>query len=177
MPSPRIIRHDSDDWSWEFVSCDPHPLLRPFVRSYTGFRERSASHVRRIESATDDIVLVFNFGPRMKIIDPRDPRSGDQTFNSFAAGLYDSYVLTEMAEVSHGLEVKFSPVGARLFFGVPMSEFANRIVSITDFSGGDLIEEELEAERTWTARFQKLDRVLKERFSRAQPFSLLSGSP
>src|SRR5206468_3885999 len=91
--------------------------------------------------------------------------------SGFVAGLSDSFTLTEHAGVSRGLQVNFTPFGARLCFGVPMEELTNRAVGLDELLGaeGAQLTVRLAEARDWPARFALLDRMLVRRLLRARP--------
>lgn len=142
------------------VRAKPHPRLRGLVRAYCGFYERSPQPVRRREVPWAGALVILNFGPRFTV-------AGNQ-HTSFAGGLWDTPALTEYEGVSHGLEITFTPLGARRFFGVPLDALANRVVELEDVLPGtpQLVERLYEA-ADWPARFALLDAEIEARASQA----------
>jgi AraC-like DNA-binding protein len=138
------------------VRAEPHPRLRGLVRAYCGFFEQSPQPVRRREVPWAGAVVILNFGPRFTV-------AGEQ-HTSFAGGLWDSPALTEYEGVSHGLEITFTPLGARRFLGVPLDSLANRVVELEDVLPGtpELVERLFEAP-DWPARFTLLDAAIEAR--------------
>ena len=105
----------------------PHPALRRDIRTLTGWYERSDAPLRRSELPGGRVVLVVSFGPRMDV--------DGRTFTSFAAGLYDAPALTEHDGLGHGIQSYMTPLGARRFFGMPMSEITGQTVELEDLIG------------------------------------------
>jgi AraC-like DNA-binding protein len=147
----------------ELVARAPHPALASQVRSLAGWHEREDGPVRRTELPGGRVVLIVSFGPRTDVDGRR--------FTSFVAGVHDTPALTEHDGEGHGLEVYFSPIGARRFFGMPMGELARRVVELEDLIGAEASElaERLYELPGWDARLALLERVVAERVLAAPP--------
>ena len=160
-----IQRHTSAMGAWEMVRAAPDPRLAPHVREYCGYTERTPGPMRRRELPSPQVVLILDFGPPIRIVDP-NPGTHPA---GFIAGLDDRVTLTETPGVSAGVQVNFTPLGARLFFGVPMRVLAHRVVAIEDVLGreGPLLTERLHDAPGWEARFALLDAFIARRLQAA----------
>ena len=147
----------------ELVQRPPHPALASQVRSLAGWRERTDGPVRRNELPGARVVLILSFGPQMDVDERR--------FTSFVAGVHDTPTMTEHFGEGHGLEVYFSPVGARRFFGMPMSELSRRVVELENLLGREATElaERLYEAPGWPARLALMERVIAARVLAAPP--------
>jgi len=148
---------------WAAQTRAPHPRLRGLVTSYTGYAERTPVPLRRLEAATMRIPMILSLGPSLLVDGER--------FRSFVAGPADRAAVTEHAGDQLGIEVNFTPLGARQFLGLPLAEIAHRIVAFEALSGSEgrgLIERIGEAVG-WKARFALLDATLLERLVAATP--------
>ena len=141
------------------------------MREYCGYRERTASPLLRRNLPSPHVVFIIDFGPTLRF--PGRDGSVAAHAGGFASGLCESYVLSETAGAQSGIEVNFTLMGARRFFGLPMSELSGRVVGLNDLFGsaGARLVEELQEAPNWEARFARLDRLLTERIGRAAPFS------
>jgi AraC-like DNA-binding protein len=141
----------------------PHPALRPHVRTLTAWHEVSAAPVRRRELPGARIVLVVSFGPSLRI--------DGEPFTSFSAGLGDAPALTEHAGLGYGIQAYLSPLGARRFFGMPMSELSGRVVELEDLLGAAARElaERLATTPDWPTRIDRFERAIAERVLAAPP--------
>ncbi len=167
----RVVRHDTPLERWELVTCRPDPRLQLYVNEYQGYVETAAAHaIRRREVPWPGVVLIINFGPAFRLTDPRIIASRAD-YGSFVAGLYDSYVITESTGLSHCIQVNLTPIGARLFFQLPMETIANRTVHLDDVLGATArrLQEQLHDAPTWDARFALLDSFIASRVFRAEP--------
>ena len=145
----------------EVASRPPHPALGSHVGRYWGFSEHSASPVRRREIPGRDVVVILSLGPSMHVDD------APQT--SFVAGLTEASVVTEHDGISSGIEVNFTPLGARMILGLPMHLLANEVVPFEEVwgEGADELLERLYETPDWEGRFAILDAVLALRLARA----------
>lgn len=127
------------------------------------------SFARRIEAPSPVVPLIINFGPAYRVSGPGGcgPMA---TLASFAAGLYSGYALVEASGLTSGLQVNFTPLGARRFFGLPLGEMADRSVDLADLLGGaNRLVEQLAALPSWSARCGLLDALITARLAEAPP--------
>ncbi|MFI0738895.1 helix-turn-helix domain-containing protein [Streptomyces sp. NPDC021100] len=175
-PSPtarlRRVRHESVLGRWETVWRRPRPDLRRFVAGYLGYDERGRGFRLRRELPSGLITLVVGFEPSVRVLGGEQPCCGTGTQGVggglrrqvFVTGVQDRYRLTETAPVSSGVLVRFTPVGARFFLGLPMHLLANRAVGAEELLDAALLRRLTAlAERSgWEERFTVLDTLLSE---------------
>lgn len=139
----------------------PHSALRPLVaRGYTGYHERTAAPLARVETPYPAIVVIVNLGPALRV--------DGAAFGSFVAGLTDVPVLTEHPGEQAGIQLDLTPPGARMLLGVPLREVARSVVAL-DALLPDADVARLRAADTWEERFAQLDALLLARLERAAP--------
>jgi AraC-like DNA-binding protein len=158
------LRHESELGWMEFVSGAPHPILRPHVRRYCGYGERTAHPIRRRELPSADVTLIFGLGPELRLLEPFPARH-----TSFVAGLDERSAVMEHDGEAAGVEVNLTPLGAHRLFGVPMHVLARRVVELDDVLGraGELLVERLHDTPTWPERFRILDDAIRTRIADA----------
>jgi hypothetical protein len=123
----RVVRHDSAVGSWETAIGKPHRAIRGLVAGdYQGWTQHSASFGSRREIAIPVVPTIINLGPSFRLIDPH--RNTSELHGSFVAGMHDRYLLVETTGPSVAMQANFTPIGARLVFGLPMDEISNRVV-------------------------------------------------
>lgn len=165
--------HRSDAYSWAMASRAPDPRLKPYVTDYTGYRERAAGPMRRLQPPFDGIPMIVTFGPQIDIINGDRPQER-RLFRSFLAGLHDVHVFTEYDGAQMGFQVNFTLLGAYRFLGIAMSDIANRVLDLDDALGDavvDRLADSLQDADDWPARFDAMDRFLLERLRHGQPMS------
>lgn len=162
----RLQRQESETGVWEMASRLPAPELSSYAFTYEGYREWSTVPVVRREVPLPGVVLVIGFEGQFRMTDPRIGPEGID-FSCFVAGPHDSFVFTESIGVNGGMQVNLTPIGAYQFFGLPMSEIANRSVHLEDVFGvdGRLLAERLREARDWETRFSVLDAAILARLT------------
>lgn len=174
-PPLQILRHESEHGRWLLTSRRPPPPLRPFVREYQGYRESGGRPIRRREMPSDQVVLILDFGPGFRLLDPADPRRGTD-HGSFVAGLHRSFALVESGGEAHCLQVNLTLAGAYRFFGRPLHEIADRVVGLAEVlapATADSLVGRLFEAPDWPARFALLDRTIAARLAETEPVSPL----
>jgi len=124
---------DAAQVAWELEVRRPDQPLRGIVQELAAYREQATEPVRRRELPESHIVMIFNLGAPLHMVQPDG--TGELIVPQgagFMAGLYDTYTLTETAGQQEVLEIRLSPAGAYRLFGIPMSEFANRTQLLAD---------------------------------------------
>jgi AraC-like DNA-binding protein len=167
---PRVYRGESGGSRWEMVNRRPSCQVQPYVcGDYVGYTEWAASPSRRREFAVPFVVAVIQFGPPIAVLPEGDARRRVSHRSGFSGGLDDRFAVCEHSGFQCGLQFFLTPIGARLLFGVPMSELAGQILPIDQLlprRHRDL-RERLHDLDDWNARFDLLDAVLREAFDGA----------
>ena len=150
----------------EFARAAPRVALSGLVTGFTGYREFLPGHFRQSEAASLTIPLVISFGEPFAIALGRAP-GGIERYGSFAAGLFAGPVTIDSFGASHCLQVDFTPLGARRFFGLPMTELADRMVALDDVLGrpGLDLRERLADALDWSRRFEIAQAFVADRFA------------
>ncbi|RRH95813.1 AraC family transcriptional regulator [Mesorhizobium tamadayense] len=170
--SDETERHRQDDRSpalhFEMVRRKPAAALAGSVTDVCGYRELWPGHFRIVEYASLTVPLVISFADAFAIGLGRDPGDNDR-FASFAAGLYAGPVVIESFGGCCCVQVNFTPLGARQFFGVPMSELRDRMVGLDDALGfeGIALCEQLGEAPDWDTRFAIAEAFVTSRLAKA----------
>ena len=99
------------------------------VRRFSGYEEFASQTVARTESATAEVVLIFELAPALSIAEGgRFVRHHD----GFIAGLSDAPTRTLHNGYQSGVQVNLSALSARRLLGIPLAEIAYRNVAIAD---------------------------------------------
>ncbi len=105
------------------------------------------------EIASFEVPVIFSFADPFRIAFDRAPRS-DERIGSFVSGLHPGFVEIVYGGSVSCLQINLTPIGARLFFRRPMTEFATRLVSLEDVEDRGLL-------------------VLRDRLGAASPYGRL----
>lgn len=146
------------------VRALPSPPLRALVREYVGWREFASTPINRRELPTEVIPVIVNFGDPIRIFDlDRADRWTDH--DSFSTGAYDTHVIVGSAGATGGLQINFTILGARLFFGRPLRDLTNLAVPLADLMGPSSREfcGRLRDAADWDDRFAIADREIARR--------------
>ncbi len=165
-----ISHLSASDGAWMLASRRARTELSAYVRDYQGYEERLASGVRRRELPHGGVVLVINFAAAWRVADPRR-QSAVQRYGSFVAGVDDFASLVDCAGRAHCLQVNFTPIGARRFFGVPMDGLARRVVALDDVLGrdADRLTDRLFQAANWSDRFDIAEAAIAARIRDSAP--------
>jgi AraC-like DNA-binding protein len=167
----RRVRIETTGVASESVVRAPEPRLAGIVAGeYQGWTESSTEVVRRREVPFSGFPFIINFGSPFRIMDsPRQDRP--QHLGTFVAGIHDSFVVVESQGHSCCIQVNFTPIGARLFFQLPLWELSNRSIAFDDLFGQQSLHivETLAATNDWDRRFDLLEALIFKRMSEARP--------
>jgi AraC-like DNA-binding protein len=155
---------------YEMVQRPPSRRLEGIVSRLTGYREVTVGHFRQVEAASLVMPLVINFSGSFAIGLGRAP-GGNDHFGSFAAGLYAGPVVIDSFGTASCVQIDFTPLGARRFFRMPMTELTDRMVALDDVLGADglALRETLANEPDWHQRLDIAERFVEARIAATPP--------
>jgi AraC-like DNA-binding protein len=171
MPIEMQRRKDQDrsvSGRFEMRRRLPDPALEGIVSDICGYREMAPGHFRNVEYASLTVPLVISFAEPFAIGLGKEPGDNDR-FASFAAGLFAGPVMIESFGAACCVQINFTPLGARRFFGLPMSELTDSMVVLDDVLGteGMTLREQLGNAPDWTARFNLAEAFITARLASA----------
>lgn len=142
----------------QYVPARPHPALAGLVVGYGGYRESSATPLRRRQAPTGGCAMILGLGPPLRLHGP----AGPLVPTSFLAGLHDSAVVTEFVGEQCGLQVDLTPLGVFTLLGRPTSELTNRTPQLDELGVPALhgLPERLRHDPDWASRFARVDATL-----------------
>lgn len=174
--SDETERHRQDNRSptlhFEMVRRKPAAALAGIVTDICGYREIWPGHFRIVEYASLTVPLVISFAEAFAIGLGHPPGDNDR-YASFAAGLYAGPVVIESFGGACCVQVNFTPLGARRFLGVPMSELRDRMIGLDDALGfaGVALRERLGEAPDWATRFDIAEAYIASRLAQANALS------
>lgn len=110
----------------KLVKHKPSPHLAGIVETIAVYQEQPEP-AAMFEIASLVVPLVIGFSAPFSIGFGRPPQAGEDHV-SFVGGLASCQVEILSPGSAHCLQINFTPLGARIFFGLPMDEIANRLV-------------------------------------------------
>lgn len=149
----------------------PRSDLAGQVSRYCGYEHTADGPALEREPLSTGAVLILGLGPRLGIVDRRDPARPPARFHSLLAGLDDACAVIAHDGTMRGIQVDLTPIAARMIFRVPMHVLAREVVALEDVLGREapLLEERLFESRGWSERFQIVEAALSAKLSEAQP--------
>ena len=146
----------------------PPTALEGIVTDICGYRETAFGHFRTVEYASLTVPLVISFAEPFAIGLGKNPGDNDR-FASFAAGLFAGPVIIESFGTACCVQINFTPLGARRFFGLPMSELTDSMIVLDDVLGAEglALRERLGNAPDWAARFDLAEAFVAARLGHA----------
>jgi AraC-like DNA-binding protein len=167
----RVRRHESDIGDWEVAVGEPPTALRPFVSCFAAYREHIKRFEHRRETPSLGIPFIISTGAPIRIGAPADAGREPKPYRAFVAGFHDTFATSYCDGEQAGVEIKFTPLGARQFFGVPMCELTNRVFEAEEVMGaaGRILVEQIRNSPSWEATFGLLHEAVESRMAAASP--------
>lgn len=128
--------HDPADPAPRVLRAAP-PSLAGLVHRISAYEADAPGDAVDLEPASFAIPIVLSFGAPFRIAFDRCPGPGDG-IGSFVSGLHAGHVVIGYGGPVSCVQIDLTPLGARLFFGNPLSDFATRLVPLTDVADPDL---------------------------------------
>jgi AraC-like DNA-binding protein len=149
----------------ESVRGVPAPPLRLFIAWYSGYRQAGLPPGRHRGLPSPYLTVIFTLDDPLVIAGHPDPRQPPGSYRTLIGGLHTSPALVTHEGRQSGIQLQFSPLGARALLGMPAGELASIDVEGPAVLGAfaDQIVERLRAEPDWAGRFAVLDRMLSAR--------------
>jgi hypothetical protein len=115
-----------------FFRREPPPHLRGLVTGIFAYSEGGVAMHAANEPAGLDIPFIVSFGSPFEIALGRAPVSTPTRITSFAAGLFAGPAVMNSDGGAQCVQVNFTPLGGRMFFGLPLTELAGRMAPLDD---------------------------------------------
>jgi AraC-like DNA-binding protein len=166
----QIHEHRSELGRWRVAHRRAHPELRTFVRGYLTSSSHLPAPVRERQLPSTEIPLIINFGAPHRRLDPSEPKRWTAQDGAWIVGLQNRHQLSEAAGTRHFMVVGFTPLGAHLFFRMPMQMIAGQAVQLSALNAQleDLIMNRIAGARTWPDRFDAMERLIAERVTQVR---------
>jgi AraC-like DNA-binding protein len=159
--------HISELGQWQTVQQAGDPRLRAYVHGYFASSSRLPTPVRERHLPSTEVSLLLNFGTPHRRLDVEEWTTQD---GAWVVGLQSRHQITEAVGERHFMVVRFTPMGAHLFLGLPMHLIANQSVDLKliDPALARLVFSRIGAARTWSDRFKTMELLIAERVTGAE---------
>ena len=161
--------HKSELGQWQTAQRPADPRLRAYVHGYFASSSNLRTTVQERHLPSAEVPLLLNFGAPHRRLDAVG--SGEWTARNgvWVVGLHNRHQLTTAAGERHFMVVRFTPMGAHLFLGLPMHLIANEAVDLEliDPALAHALVSRIGAAGSWTDRFSAMESLIAERLTDA----------
>lgn len=160
--------HQSELGQWQTAQRLADPRLRTYVHGYFASSSHLRMPVQERHVPSTDVSLLVNFGaPHRRL----DVCSGEWTARDgvWVVGLHNRHQLTTAVGDRHFMVVRFTPMGAHLFLGLPMHVIANEAVDLEliDPALARVLVSRVAIAGSWADRFTAMESLIAERIADA----------
>ena len=153
----------------EHCRARPAGPLRPYVASYTGYRQRGVPPARHRGLPSPFLTFIITLDEPLVILAHPDPAQQPGQFDTLLGGLHSAPALIAHEGAQSGIQVALRPLGTRALLGLPAGELAETDVPaeavLSDLSAE--LRARVLAAAGWTERFAVLDEILIRRMGTA----------
>jgi AraC-like DNA-binding protein len=145
----------------------PAARLRPFVASYDGYRMSGFDPGTHIGMPSPSLTVIVSIDSTLAIAD--SPRQGACVFQTLASGISAEPVTIAHEGAQHGIQLSFTPAGARALFGIPTSALGDWMVDLSEvLPGARELADRVADVADWESRFRIVDEILCRSLGSAQ---------
>jgi len=162
--------HTSELGQWQTAQRAADAGLRAYVHGYfaSSSHLRTPVHERHVPST--EVPLLLNFGaPHRRLDAVVDSEEWTTRDGVWVVGLHNRHQLATAVGERQFMVVRFTPIGAHRFLGLPMHLIANEAVDLAAIDPGlaRVLISRVVAARSWTERFSAMDALIAERVADA----------
>ncbi len=162
--------HSSELGQWQTAQRPADPRLRAYVYGYFASSSTLRTPVRELHVPSTEVPLLLNLGAPHRRLDAVGSRGWTIRDGVWVVGLHDRQQLTQAVGERHFMVVRFTPMGAHLFLGLPMHSIANQALDLEwiDPALARLLMSRVGVARSWTERFAAVESLIAERVAEAE---------
>jgi AraC-like DNA-binding protein len=167
-PSVRVAEYTSGFGHWNEVERASDPRLRPYVHGYFATSSSLVRPARERHLPAAEVPLVLNFGASHTRVDARSGGGLQRLDHAWVTGLQTRHHLSEAIGERRFMVVRFTPLGAHLFFHVPMDSLTDRAIPLAQVDPriDSLVSDHVMVARGWAERFDAMERLIGSRVAR-----------
>ena len=164
----QVAEYTSEFGRWDEVERASDPRLRPYVHGYFATSSSLTRPVRERHLPTAEVPMVLNFGASHTRVPARSGGGPQRLDHAWVTGLQTRYHLGEATGERRFMVVRFTPLGAHLFFRLSMDSLADRAVPLEQVDPGiaSLVNDHVMAARGWAERFDAMEELIGSRVAR-----------
>jgi AraC-like DNA-binding protein len=161
----RVAEYTSEFGRWDEVGRAADPRLRPYVHGYFATSSSLERPARERHLPAVEVPMVLNFGASHTRVDA-EPDSGPQRLDhAWVTGLQTQHHRSEAIGERRFMVVRFTPLGARLFFRLSMDSFTDLAVPLdqVDARIASLVSDRVMVAQDWAQRFEAMEALIGSR--------------
>ena len=157
--------HGSELGHWQTAQRPADHRLRAYVHGYFASSSNLRISVQERHLPSTEVPLLLNFGAPHRRLDVVGSEEWIARDGAWVVGLHNRHQLTKAEGERHFMVVRFTPMGAHLFFRLPMHLIANEAIDLEllDPVLARAIVSRIGVARSWTDRFAAMDSLIAER--------------
>jgi AraC-like DNA-binding protein len=146
----------------EAIAVRPTGPLRSVVSEHHGYLEHGVAPMRHLGLPSPWLTVIFTLHEPLHLAQHVDPTTAPSSFDALVGGLHTSPAVVVHDGAQSGIQLVFSPLGARALFGMPAGALAGIDVPATDVLGPTAaeVQRRLCDAPDWPSRFTILDEHL-----------------
>src|SRR5262245_34637637 len=170
MTGMKVDEHTSELGRWQTLQRDADPRLRAYVHGYFASSSHLRMPVRERHLPSTEVPLLLNFGAPHRHMEAEGCGEWTTRDGVWVVGLHTRHQLTQAAGERHFMVVRFTPLGAHLFLGLPMHLIANEAIDLEliDPALARALVDRLTAAKSWTDRFAAMESLIAERVANSE---------
>jgi AraC-like DNA-binding protein len=155
---------------WQTAHRAADPRLRGYVHGYFASSGNLRVPVLERHVPSPEIPLLLNFGAPHRRLDVEGSAEWTSRDGAWVVGLHKRHQLTTAVGERHFMVVRFTPIGAHLFLGLPMHLIANDAVDLEliDPALARVLMSRIGTAGSWTDRFSAMESLIAERLTDAE---------
>jgi len=167
-------QHSSELGRWRTIHRAADARLRAYVHGYFASSSHLRAPVQERHLPSGEVPLLLNFGEPHRRFDGGSRGGWTAHRDAWVVGLHNRHQRTEAVGERHFMVVRFTPIGAHLFLGVPMHLLANEAVDldVIDAVLARQLMSRVGAAQSWVDRFDAVEALITERVADAAALSV-----
>ncbi len=163
----QVRRHANEFGRWLEAFCPPPAHLAHLVEGLWA-ADGEVNYARERILPRGVVDLLINLGPPYKLLERDDPTRGIDFVDAWVSGVQQRYLVVESGGEAQMMGIRLRPIGAFVFFGMPMHEISDRVVNLDLVLGREVLDlrQRLLETADLIERFRVLEQLVERRLER-----------